>query len=59
MYSPKLETNGGHRYMTVWYSSDRRDFTEIIRDAFNYHGIDEQEARTMPVIVMPIKMETK
>ena len=55
MKRPRLEIDAsGHRYLTVWYSSDRRDFTEIIEDAFKFHKIDEKESVTIPVIVLPI-----
>jgi len=53
MHNSKLESNGGQKYLVCYYHKDNMNFTEIIRGAFTRHKIDDAEAVTIPVLVLP------
>ena len=56
---PRLEIDAtGSRYLTVWYSPDNPDYDQVIRDGFKFHKVDDHEAKTIPVLVLPITRKT-
>ena len=54
MHNSKLESNGSQKYLICYYHPNRRNFTEIIQDAFQRHKIADTEAVKIPVLCLPI-----
>jgi hypothetical protein len=56
MKRPQLEVDAaGNKYRTVFHHINDRDFTRIIRDAFEYHKISKEESLKISVLILPVK----
>jgi hypothetical protein len=52
MHESRLEQNGGHRYLVVWYDKEKVDFNEAIKVALLKHKLEPGEC---PVLCLPSK----
>jgi len=60
MKRPQLHIDAtGRRYLVVWFCPGNRDYTKIIRDAFELHKISAEDAIKIPVVVLPVRQKVR